>query len=455
MPINISTTRLDCGFRRVLLTVLRLTLVILVLATAASSAEKAGPAQHRAMPDVSRSTVSGQKPDNSPSNCLQPGDGFNIIHSFNPSEMPDGGRGGSLVVDRFANVYGTTTGGARGLAYRLSRHGQDWDFTRLREFTGGDDGYYPGVILTGKDGTPYGIAGGGVHGCGPDGNYDCDFIFRLRPTLSACLPGTCDWIEEVLYRFPDNEHGWNPVTLVFDQGGNVYGSAYEGGAYGNGAIFKLTPSDGGWTEKVLYSFTGGNDGGNPGSLLWAPDGTLYGTTWAGGVYGFGVVYQLSPSDGSWNQQVIRAFAGQDDGEYPASLRRDPAGNLYGRSFVHYSSGNLAQKLFMLSPSGNDWSFSVIWQPQYQYEIVGGLAMSATGNLYGVATNSIFIGGDQSMIDFFKKTPDGQFQHWLRTGVFFPADFGLVADPNGNLYGMTDQCGADNLGTIWQFTGFSN
>ena len=72
-----------------------------------------------------------------------------------------------------------------------------------------------------------------------------------------------------------------------------------GGAYGSGAVFELTPnSDGSWTETVLYSFTGGTDGGTPyAGVIFDPAGNLYGTTYVGGVYGYGTVFMLTPNFG--------------------------------------------------------------------------------------------------------------------------------------------------------------
>jgi uncharacterized repeat protein (TIGR03803 family) len=61
----------------------------------------------------------------------------------------------------------------------------------------------------------------------------------------------------------------------------LYGSTYSGGTYGHGTLFSLTPPtspDGSWTYALLYSFTGGNDSGNPNGLTPGPDGILYGTT---------------------------------------------------------------------------------------------------------------------------------------------------------------------------------
>jgi uncharacterized repeat protein (TIGR03803 family) len=122
--------------------------------------------------------------------------------------------------------------------------------------------------------------------------------------------------------------------VIFHAAGNLYGTTNYGGAYGWGVVFKLAPNpDGTWTERVLHSFTGGADGAHPtnAGLIFDANGNLYGTTAAGGADGQGVVFELAPSpDGTWTESVLYSFTGGADGGYPAAgLTLDPAGNLYG------------------------------------------------------------------------------------------------------------------------------
>ncbi|HEY5177975.1 MAG TPA: choice-of-anchor tandem repeat GloVer-containing protein [Terriglobales bacterium] len=98
--------------------------------------------------------------------------------------------------------------------------------------------------------------------------------------------------------------------LIFDQAGNIYGTTVGGGVYGFGAVFKMTPSTGGWTESVLYSFTVyGPDGSLPYSgVIFDRSGNLYGTTiWGGSCrygVGCGTVFQLTPSGSGWTEHVL-------------------------------------------------------------------------------------------------------------------------------------------------------
>ena len=92
--------------------------------------------------------------------------------------------------------------------------------------------------------------------------------------------------------------GENPNALVFDAAGTLYGTTVGGGVDNPGTIFKLAPSSTGWTETVLYSFTGGNDGAYPSvPLVMGGASRLYGTTLWGGPAGDttgGVAFEFTP-----------------------------------------------------------------------------------------------------------------------------------------------------------------
>ncbi len=296
-----------------------------------------------------------------PPACFEPDGNLQVIHDFTEQE----GGGGAVAIDNAGNVYGTTrSGGDHGLGfvYRLSPKGQDWVFTPLYSFTGSYNGEYPSSdLIVGPDGALYGTAYGGIQNCG-NGGY-CGLVFRLRPSPAACRTSLCTWTEDVLYRFTDGASAG--AIHAFDQAGNLYGFA-GGGAYGYGAVFELSPSAGGWTERVLYSFTGGADGLYPTSLLMGNDGNLYGTRRYGGDLncrpqsgGCGIVYQLTPSPSGWAETVLYTFHNtQGDGAWPASLVEDSAGNLYGISTWAIDPPYSTGAIeFMLSPSNGKWTFT--------------------------------------------------------------------------------------------------
>src|SRR5579862_599150 len=143
--------------------------------------------------------------------------------------------------------------------------------------------------------------------------------------------------ETILYTFTGGADGGGPCCVVADAAGNLYG---EIGMHIDGAIFEVYSSGGIWTEKVLYQFQGGNDGsGATGGMIFDASGNLYGTTYAGGgsancSRGCGTVFELSPPSmpgGSWTETVLYSFeGGPADGASPmGALIFDQGGSLYG------------------------------------------------------------------------------------------------------------------------------
>ena len=221
----------------------------------------------------------GGGPPPPPPTCYGSGGKFEIIHDFTQQEdaanVPSG-----VTMDEAGNLYGTTPSGgvnSAGLAYELSMKGQGWTLNPLYSFLGGASGSGPSGVILGPNNALYGTASGGSQNCRYD-TQPCGLIFSLRPGPTACLTALCSWMESLLYQPSGSNDAYDPNNLVFDQAGNLYGISYWGGAYGQGAVFELTPSNGSWSEKILYSFSNGTDGANPNSLLLGHDGNLYGTT---------------------------------------------------------------------------------------------------------------------------------------------------------------------------------
>jgi uncharacterized repeat protein (TIGR03803 family) len=262
---------------------------------------------------------------------------------------------------------------------------------------------------------------------------------------------------KTLYEFKNGKDGGTLVApVIFDQAGNLYGTAAAGGitnCYGSGCgvVFKLTPnSDGSWTESVLYSFTGGNDGGYPsGPLIFDQAGNLYGMTYWGGANHYGVVFELKPNtDGSWTESVPYSFcslANCSDGRQPyAGLIFDNAGNLYGTTMSGggpYDDGTA----FKLTPSSDgSWKESVLhsFANGVDGQYPGNLTFDALGNLYGTT----WFGGRKDRGVVFQLTPntDGSWKanvlHNFTGGKDggLPRGSSLIFDQAGNLYGTTSQ-----------------
>jgi uncharacterized repeat protein (TIGR03803 family) len=171
-------------------------------------------------------------------------------------------------ISQTTSLYGTTTGlnsGGLGTVFKLT--GQT--LTTIYSFTGGSDGSTPvaAVIADEAAGVPgalYGTAtGGGTNGCGT--------VYRLLPPKS----GQSTWTEQTLWTFLGGSDGCFPSgSLLVDERGALYGTTYKGGGNTNancigpgcGTVFKLSPPEAGrtnWKEQILWSFTGGSDGGAP------------------------------------------------------------------------------------------------------------------------------------------------------------------------------------------------
>lgn len=213
-----------------------------------------------------------------------------VLYSF--LGIPDGRVPIGLGFDNAGNLYGTTEGGGiygAGTVFQMKHLGRHWKESVLHGFTGGADGYLPvaGVIVN-QAGNLYGttIEGGG-QGC-QDG---CGLVFELKHMSDG------KWDELVLHRFRDNGHeGIYPsAAVIFDSKGNLYGTTYGGGTYGNGTAFELMQNfDGTWIETVIETFIGPSRGSQPNALTPGSDGNLYGSAYSGGAYGAGLVFQLSP-----------------------------------------------------------------------------------------------------------------------------------------------------------------
>jgi len=246
--------------------------------------------------------------------------------SVNPAiySFASDGPQAELVLDQAGNLYGTTEAGGPhdvGTVFELTHTSGGWNYEVLHDFgTTETDGYYPfGRLIIDAGGNLYGTTyEGGIYGVGT--------VFELTNAGSG-------WTESVLYNFTGGDNGFGPLAgVIFDPKGNLYGTTPFGGADDVGTVFQLIPSHGYWNYHVLYSFTGGDDGGFPyyGSLAMDDAGNLYGTTKYGGRLQYGTVFQLVQEHGKWKETVVHSFNGGHDGMNPLyGVVLDQAGNLYG------------------------------------------------------------------------------------------------------------------------------
>jgi uncharacterized repeat protein (TIGR03803 family) len=385
---------------------------------------------------------------------------FTVLHEFTGAS--DGGNPyAGVTLDARGNLYGTASsyyGQGNGTVYKLTLTGSTWVLDPIYSFTTVDDGRHPlaGVVF-GPDGLLYGttLGGGAQNGSG------FGTVFKLRPAASACKTALCPWTEAALYSFLGTD-GSQPAfgDPIFDQAGNSYGTTEEGGEEGVGVVYELTPSGGGWTESVLHSFGGSGDGAYPqNGLIFDGAGNLYGTTFAGGAR-CGIVFQLVPSDGNWTENVLYTFQNGADGCLAhTGLIFDRSGNLYGAT--GYGGAGGGGTVFELSPSGGGWVYSLLYSFTGMLTNdgcgpVGTLVMDTAGNLYGTT----LCDGAYNLGSVFKLTRSSG--GWIYTSLhdFIGGSDGgdpysnVVFDAEGNLYGTAGAGGTSSqctggCGTIWE------
>jgi uncharacterized repeat protein (TIGR03803 family) len=232
-------------------------------------------------------------------------------------------------------------------------------------------------------------------------------------------------------------------------GGSFGVTGYEDGA---GTVFEASPNgSGGWNETVLYSFCSAPscaDGAIPyySNVIFDGVGNLYGTTEMGGAYGYGVVFELSPVGGGWTETVLHSFDEGTDGAYPVNgLIMDSAGNLYGKTT--YGAGG-DSGVFELSPADGGWTEQVIYGGGQFGSNYGGLSIDTAGNIFGTTGTTVF---ELSLNGSGGWTPTviHTFAGGLKDGT--SANCAPVPDPSGNLYGTTASGGAHSDGTVYRLS----
>ena len=178
------------------------------------------------------------------------------------------------------------------------------------------------------NGNLYGTTLQGAQGACPIGSSGCGTVFRLSPA-----PGGA-WTETTLYQFTGGDDGGNPFSVVLDSSGNLYGTTAYGGSATVGTAFELSSDSGGnYTFSLLHAFgSSSQDISYPTSGLVVDKArNLYGTASLAGIQGYGAVYELSPSTTAlWNISTIHSFTGKPDGSEPFSgVTVDSAGSIYG------------------------------------------------------------------------------------------------------------------------------
>lgn len=337
-----------------------------------------------------------------------------------------------LAMGKNGIMYGTTySGGANGYGavFQVApKAGGGWTQKVLYSFAGGTDGENPSAGLTvASNGVLYGTTyGGGSQGLG---------------TVFETIPSETGWSEKVLYSFLGGADGANPLAdLVLASNGALYGTTSQGGQFtvtndpptcttsapctvdAWGTAFELTPKGGGiWAESILYTFTGGKDGGSPESgLTMGKSGALFGNAFWGGnatacpegdyPQGCGAVFELTPPAGevtTWTETVLYAFTGHSpDGSHPyGNLGLSASGELWGTTFSGGTNVDVCfpeaytgcGTIFYIKPPaapGGKWSKNnlIAFPGSPGGGAPNGIALAAGGNMYGTTIEGGTAGG---------------------------------------------------------------
>jgi uncharacterized repeat protein (TIGR03803 family) len=368
---------------------------------------------------------------------------FTVIHNFT------GGSDGANPLAGFlidgTTLYGTASSGGssrHGVVFALNESGEE---TVLHEFTGGTDGASPeGLLVMDKAGNLYGTTTlGGVS--------DAGTVFKVT------RKGT----ETVLYSFKGKADGADPVAgLAIDKAGNLYGTTTKGGSSNDGTVFELgvpKVTGGEWREEVLHSFGEDKDGAKPvAGVTFDASGNLYGTTSAGGTYGYGTVFQMTPSSSGWKESVLHEFELQSDGGVPyAGLVLDSKGDLYGAATDGGAGGaNGGGTVFELTHANDGWNFTVLYR-------LSGWGISGSWRNLLLVSGKIYASthcdGTNNAGTVYELTDSGTTWTYKPLYVLNGSSDGmfsisnLVADSQGNLYGTTLEGGAHGSGIIFKVT----
>jgi uncharacterized repeat protein (TIGR03803 family) len=262
-----------------------------------------------------------------------------VLHDFlggsdgaGPSSPPIQGSDG--------NLYGTTTGAAGIFQSTIYKYSSG-TFTTIFQFTD-TQGKLPGSSpIQGSDGNLYGAALEG-------GAFNNGSIYKISTSGSLLFS----------YSFPaGGKFGVFPSGIMQASDGNFYGTTFYGGnvGQGNGTVFKMDQNG---VVSVLYNFPGNTGGANPsGGVVEATDGNLYGTTSAGGTFGFGTIFRISTTGKFKTLYSFSAAVGENPSSAPIQRTSGlfygslPFGSKYGYGAIYSLDMGFGPFVAFVLPSG--------------------------------------------------------------------------------------------------------
>jgi uncharacterized repeat protein (TIGR03803 family) len=303
-------------------------------------------------------------------------------------------------------------------------------------------------------------------------NAACGLIYKVDPSGK----------QTPLYTFKGPPDGSDPVSVVLDEKGDLFGITQYGGTYNLGTIFWLNPAG---EETILHSFSGPPDGSNPNSVLTRDaEGNLYGVTPYGGTvdngtdytclygYGCGIVFKISATG---EETILYSFPGGTAGGNPLANLVLAGDTLYGTTeyggdaSCTYPGTSVSGCGVVFALKGKKESVLYTFQGPPDGSGGGYIARDPAGNLYGTSGAGGYTGpncvlGTTGCGTVWKVAPDGTETVLYSFHEAYGADGfnveGVIRDPQGNLYG-TAESGvvfevntADNFSVVYSF-GSSN
>lgn len=381
-----------------------------------------GPGSQSVLPNAARSTAGPE------------------IYVFQGS--PDAYSPQSGVVNIGSTLYGTTSaGGANnlGAVYSVTIGGRE---KVLHSFTGGADGENPDAPLTNVNGTLYGTVyqGGKYHGTiftiAPSGSYK--IVYNFGTTTNDCFE-------------PDSAMIYVPSEKA------LYGTAYTGGANGEGCIFKLSLAGNEPKESVVYSFTGSASSDTGASAPVFFKDAFYITTPAGGAHNYGAVLKVTLAG---KESVVYSFKGEPDGANPYGGLVVLGEALYGTTHVGGMGPCIGYAgcgtVFEVTPAGKEKVLYRFIGSVSKIDGAGPVAplIVVDGTLYGTA-GCTGNGCGSSVIFSVNPTSKGRtivydFTDSSSSPPGFPisAFFGSLLSLDGKLYGTSMESAHTGDGTVW-------
>jgi len=348
-----------------------------------------------------------------------PGVTLSTLYSFTGGM--DGGNPNGLMQETNGNFYGTTQDGGTndsGTVFQMTPAGTVTTLVLFNDV--GNGGYTPtAALVQGPDGDLYGTtANGGANGWGT--------VFQT--TTNGVLTNL------VNFSYPSDA-----AAMIQGADGALYGTTEYGGISGDGTVFRIT-TNGTFTTLAVFNFS---DGSEPNELLQAANGSFYGTTFDGGINGDGTVFQVT-TNGTLTS--LASFNYTNGGSLPyAGLVQTSDGNFFGTTYEGGAYGYGA--VFQMSPAGamtTVYSFTGGGDGAHP---AAGLIQGSDGNFYGTTA----YGGTDNFGTVFRMAPNGTLVSLAQFDGYDGAnpEAALVLGADGNLYGTTENGGADDAGVIFQ------